>query len=189
MDAILKERLGITYPRSDVIVMTEGQRLTNYGADGVLNTYQHLINSSYGVQSKKIDEKKAQLKMLKITDKKTKAHSAAQNTPAEDNAIQRYDSNADPHIIPLPSNQLARKRPRAASSEISRDSPHFKKGKQQDPPAELDDELDNVTAGVGSLKKGKSRVIESNSNSDDDMDVEVEDALEKSLSPEADLDN
>ena len=59
MDAILKDCLEITYPTSDVKLMEKPQHHAFYGSDGVLKTYKYLINSSYGVQSKKMEEKKA----------------------------------------------------------------------------------------------------------------------------------
>jgi len=61
-NAVLTDRLGITYPDPDVEVMSETKRLHAYCSDGALSAYHSLINSSYGVQTIKMEEEKALLK-------------------------------------------------------------------------------------------------------------------------------
>ena len=167
--------------------MTERQRLAWYGNDGVVDTYEHLLGSSYGVQTKKMEEKKALLKAKQVTDKKGKKKASTVNTPAEDDAIDLHDSSTS---IPPP-NQLAQqaqaqKRPRTASSELTRGSPQHKRGKKSTPP-QLDQDSDKDTPLLGRSAKGK-KVALSPLSSDNEMDMDEElDLLkekEKSLSPE-----
>jgi len=180
MDAILKDHLGITYPTSDVKVMEEPQCHAFYGSSGVLKTYKHLVNSSYGVRSKKMEETKAQTKALQMMIKKAKGHSSTQNTSLEDDAINNSDATAD--AISLPSNQLAQKRRRAASPEITAVAPQYKKGKHHGPSEQSDEELDSPDPSVR-IVKGKRKVVVLVPDSDIDMNVVGEDTRSKSVSP------
>jgi hypothetical protein len=182
LNIILKDRLGITYPDPNVSVMSEPERLRWYGQDGALDTYRHLLDSSYGVHSKKMDEQKALLKAQQVIEKKGKKKSSTINTPAEDEAITRHDLDQSSTSIPPPSNQmvLVQKRPRTASSELTRGSPQHKRGKKSTPP-QLDQDFENATPLAGPSREGGKKVILSPSDDEDEMDI---DGDVECLSPE-----
>ena len=163
--------------------MAETKRLHAYCSDGALSAYHSLINSSYGVQTIKMEEEKALLKAQRIVDKKGKKRSVTQNTLAEDNAINRHDSNEAPHLEVPPSNQLAQKRPRTVSSEIPTDPPQHKRGRHQNTSPELDKELDLIPSSDSSLGKNKNTANVLSSSSHNGMDMEIDDV--ESLGPDS----
>ena len=181
--------------------------LVFYGGDGILKTYDQIKEKSYGVQTMKKQEKRAEARAQLVVDKRAKkrsgtagpsakkqttAASTSTNTAAEDAAICRYDADNAPDPIPPPSNQLASLQKRCRTPSTTQESPAWKQGRQDSPNLEEGSSTQGIILAPDSDVEMKDSKGE-NEEEDEEEDEEEEefeelkgdtDNHQKSLSPE-----
>jgi hypothetical protein len=175
LDRILKDRLDFIFPSSDIKTMTNMQKVTWYGGDGVAKAFDFLTKRSYGNQSIKQEEMKIEIRAQKVVDKKAGRRSGGRReTTLAFQVPDHHDS--DKSSSPPPANQLSltQKRPRALSSAVANDAPQHKKGKYFNTTSSEDilSSEDMESPQPKKSNKGKGKALTSGEDEDSEMSFE-----------------
>jgi len=154
LDQILKNRLDVNFPLPELHVMSNMQRSTWYGSDGMSKAYSFFSQASFGNKAIEREQRKQEVKAQRVIDVKARkrAGTSKRNTAAEDDAITRFDSDGSTH-----------KRGRTVSLE---NASSRKKGRH-DTGSSLQEMMDDEE---GPLDKGKGKEKVLAPDSDSDMD-------------------